>query len=434
MAFTTVRSATGVDFIGTPGVDVGVFVNENGNVVATGLGSDDVMTVNNADNIQRTTTLQGGEGNDQFVVNDDLSDFSINGNQGNDVVDLTFLTVSNGFVGGGGGADFIDGFDGEFLSVNVSGGAGADTLDFDEADLVLTTINGGDGNDTIIIQDGALLVPPETQNLNGSSVNGNAGNDIIRAVNLQATLFGDNFFGAGSGDDTIDFFNATTDSGSAGTGRGFDLNGGSGNDTITGSTEDDTISGGADNDSIFGGFGEDTILAGAGNDIVFADDDVITGGAGADDYRNAGGASIFNITAIANSAAATSGTTRTFDTFNLYGNFFGADELDITAVTNQLAGGQYVGAATTAAQVNLGGVGAFADFGALKTALDGFFLAASTTNTIRSYTFSAAVGAAGSPVLNYLWIQDSQSSYSSADLLFQTTALGSISGGFITVA
>lgn len=429
MAFTTVRSATGVDFIGTPGVDVGVFVNETGNVVATGLGSDDVMTVNNADNIQRSTTLQGGEGNDQFFINDDLANSSINGNQGNDTIDLRFLTVSNSFIGGGGGADLIDGFDGEFLNVNASAGAGADTLNLDDADLVLSTINGNDGNDTIIIQDGAFL---GAQNLNSSSINGNAGNDIIRAVNLRATLFGDNFFGAGAGDDTIDFFGATSDSGSAGTGRGFNLNGGSGNDTITGSTEDDTISGGADNDSIQGQLGEDTILAGAGDDLIFADDDVITGGAGADDYRFAGGTSTFVITAIANSAAATSGTTRTFDTFFGYGNFGGTDELDITAVTNQLAGGQYVGPATTAAQANLGALGAFTDFGTLKTALDGFFLGASNTNTIQTYTFSAAID--GGPVLNYLWIQDSQSSYSSADLLFQTTALGSIPGGFITVA
>ncbi len=429
MAFTTVRSASGVDFIGTPGVDVGVFFDEIGNVLATGLGGNDVITVQNSNNIQRTTTLEGGTGDDRINVGPSLSDSSINGNDGRDTIVFFGNTVSNSFIGGGAGADDLDLRFTQILATLVTGGSGADLINLLDSDLALSTINGGDGNDTIILQTAAGAA---RQILNTSSINGNGGNDVITARFLNASLFGDNFIGAGAGDDTIDFFGATSDDYSAGTARGFNLNGGSGNDVITGSTEDDTISGGADNDTINGGLGDDTILAGAGDDLINAENDVITGGAGADVYNWAGGASTFLIAAVANSAAATSGTARTFDSFVPYGAFFGADELNITAVTNQLAGGQYIGAALTANVVNIGALGATASFATIKTALDAGAFAASSVNQIQAYTFSANINGAG--VTNYLWVQDSQSAYSSSDLLFQTAAIGSITAADIIVA
>jgi hypothetical protein len=134
--------------------------------------------------------------------------------------------------------------------------------------------------------------------------------------------------------------------------------------------------------------------------------------------------SIFFINAVGESAADTSGTARTFDSFVDYSGFVAGDSLNISAVTNQLAGGMYVGAGL-AASSNLGAFGPFTDFAGLKAALDlpAVVAAASDTGTIRTYTFSATIaGTAG----NYLWIQDSQRAFTSSDLLFQTKNIGSI--------
>lgn len=440
MAFTTVRSATGVDFIGTPGVDVGVIFDETGNVTLSGLGDGDVIQVNNSTLIQRTTSINGGDGADQITFNTSISDSSINGNMGADTIVL-YGSVANSFVGGGDGSDTISGGM-QYLSSKIEGGAGSDTITVTN-NLASATINGGDGNDIITVNnttpatiiatinggegnDKIMFGMGGNQTFNNVSINGNAGDDIIDGMNLNVTLAGTNFIGGGAGNDTINFSNATTDNGAAGFARGFDLTGGSGNDVITGSSDRDVIWGNADNDTISGGTGTDTIYAGAGNDRINVENDRIIGGLGADDYVfvPAGGNSIFFINAVGESAAATSGTARTFDSFVEYSGFIAGDSLNISAVTNQLAGGVYVGAGL-AASSNLGSFGPFTDFAGLKAALDlpAVVATASDTGTIRTYNFSATVaGTAG----NYLWIQDSQRAFTSSDLLFQTKNIGSI--------
>jgi len=440
LAFTTVRSATGVDFIGTPGVDVGVIFDETGNVTLSGLGDGDVIQVNNSTLIQRTTSINGGDGADQITFNTSISDSSINGNMGADTIVL-YGSVANSFVGGGDGSDTISGGM-QYLSSIIEGGAGSDTITVTN-NLASATINGGDGNDIITVNNTAPATIIATinggdgndkimfgmggnQTFNNVSINGNAGDDIIDGMNLNVTLAGTNFIGGGAGNDTINFSNATTDNGAAGFARGFDLTGGSGNDVITGSSDRDAIWGNADNDTISGGTGTDTIYAGAGNDRINVENDRIIGGLGADDYVfvPAGGNSIFFINAVGESAAATSGTARTFDSFVEYSGFIAGDSLNISAVTNQLAGGVYVGAGL-AASSNLGSFGPFTDFAGLKAALDlpAVVATASDTGTIRTYNFSATVaGTAG----NYLWIQDSQRAFTSSDLLFQTKNIGSI--------
>lgn len=440
MAFTTVRSATGVDFIGTPGVDVGVIFDETGNVTLSGLGDGDVIQVNNSTLIQRTTSINGGDGADQITFNTSISDSSINGNMGADTIVL-YGSVANSFVGGGDGSDTISGGM-QYLSSIIEGGAGSDTITVTN-NLASATINGGDGNDIITVNNTAPATIIATinggdgndkimfgmggnQTFNNASINGNAGDDIIDGMNLNVTLTGTNFIGGGAGNDTINFSNATTDNGAAGFARGFDLTGGSGNDVITGSSDRDAIWGNADNDTISGGTGTDTIYAGAGNDRINVENDRIIGGLGADDYVfvPAGGNSIFFINTVGESAAATSGTARTFDSFVEYSGFIAGDSLNISAVTNQLAGGVYVGAGL-AASSNLGSFGPFTDFAGLKAALDlpAVVATASDTGTIRTYNFSATVaGTAG----NYLWIQDSQRAFTSSDLLFQTKNIGSI--------
>ena len=428
MAFTTVRSATGVDFIGTPGVDVGVIFDETGSVTLSGLGDADVIQVNNSSAIQRTTSINGGDGADQITFVTSISDSSINGNKGADTI-AVFGSIANSFVGGGEGSDIIAGGL-QYLASKIEGGAGSDSITV-AVNLALATVNGGDGNDTIRVNPGGNQV------FNNSSINGNAGADVIDGTFLNVTLSGANFIGGGSGDDTINFSNATTDNNAAGFAMGFDLTGGSGNDVINGSNDADTIWGNADNDTITGGSGTDTIYAGAGNDRINAWNDRITGGLGADDFVFVNGVSTFFVNTIGESAAATTGTVRTFDSFAPYGGFAGGpngDFLNISAVTNQLAGGQYTGG-TLAASNQIGpaavpGFGTFANFADLKTQLDLTNQAASTTGTIRTYTFNARIAGVDS---SYLWIQDSQSTFTSSDLLFQTSSLGSIAASQITL-
>lgn len=433
MAFTTVRSASGVDFIGTPGVDVGVIFDETGNVTLSGLGDADLIQVSNSTNIQRTATINGGDGDDQIFFGTNISDSSINGNKGADIIEVDD-SVSNSFIGGGEGSDNI--FGGvQFLASKIEGGAGADSIEIAD-NLALATVNGGDGNDSIDLTPFGFI---GTQTFNNSSINGNAGADVINGVDLNVTLSGSNFIGGGSGDDTINFTNATTDKGAAGFAMGFNLTGGSGSDVINGSNDNDTIWGNADNDTITGSLGKDTVYAGAGNDRVIAFDDMITGGLGADDFVFGGGVSTFVINAVGESAAATSGTARTFDSFAPYGTFFADDFLDISAVTNQLAGGQYTGGGIASSN-NLGPFTA-TDFAGLKSLLDALPVGgglnqvnASTTSGINAYNFQATIGTGALAVTaTYLWIQDSQKAYSSSDLLFQTTNLGSIGASQITL-
>ena len=69
------------------------------------------------------------------------------------------------------------------------------------------------------------------------------------------------------------------------------LNGGTGNDTITGGNGSDTIRGGQGNDTLCGGRGKDTLRGGAGNDSLAGGqgNDTLSGGRGKDTLRGGAG-------------------------------------------------------------------------------------------------------------------------------------------------
>ena len=134
------------------------------------------------------------------------------------------------------------------------------------------------GND--IIRFNGLTIPV--------NVDGGTGNDHLYGSSASDLLIGgpgnDRLYG-GSGDDTLI------------AGAGYDyLDGGSGNDFIDGGDDNDRLYGQSGNDSILGGTGEDRIFAGIGNDLAdggadvdYIDgslgDDMLIGGDG-DDYLN----------------------------------------------------------------------------------------------------------------------------------------------------
>lgn len=145
-------------------------------------------------------------------------------------------------------------------------------------------VNGGAGNDTIISGNG------------NDTLNGEAGNDFIDGGN------GADIINGGADTDTVDYstrnvgVNATLEGfandGQSGEGDniGSDIeiiNGGWGNDYITGNLSDAVarvLNGNAGNDTVIGGLGADQINGGTGNDLIngYGGNDIIHGGAGDD--------------------------------------------------------------------------------------------------------------------------------------------------------
>lgn len=130
-----------------------------------------------------------------------------------------------------------------------------DTTTAKDMDL---TIIGGSNNDTIGMTVVAATAATETSNI----VLAGAGNDTITIKGTGTVdsnivkVYGED------GDDKIDA------SGLNANAKEIILDGGAGNDTITGSALVDTIVGGAGNDTIISGLGADKITLGAGNDTV----------------------------------------------------------------------------------------------------------------------------------------------------------------------
>ncbi len=158
-------------------------------------------------------------------------------------------TSSNNILAGGSLADTINGLGGNDY---LTGAGGNDTL------------NGGDGNDTLYGGDGTDLL------------NGGAGVDtVLYTVNttplvVDLALGRVTFLGQSWSPETlISIENIET---------------GSGNDTITGSSVANLITANGGADYLFGAGGGDTLLGGDGNDTLYGGDgtDLLNGGAGVD--------------------------------------------------------------------------------------------------------------------------------------------------------
>jgi Ca2+-binding RTX toxin-like protein len=110
------------------------------------------------------------------------------------------------------------------------------------AGIKTISVQTGDRDDTIAL-DAATIPGTITENLDGGS-----GNDTVTGANTPGTLNG------GSGDDSV-------------SGRGT-LNAGSGNDVLTGSPLADNLRGSSGRDTLDGGFGADDISGGSNTDTL----------------------------------------------------------------------------------------------------------------------------------------------------------------------
>jgi len=182
---------------------------------------------------------------------------------------------------GGAGHDILIGGEGADA---LSGGEGNDTLVIDAADLA-RTVDGGAGYDTLVA-DGATGITLTLGNHAAEAAIGTDHGDTLIGNDDDLTVFSEAatitrsgtiisgwvpigyHLDGGKGDDTL--------TGAANADR---LIGGEGVDTLTGNDGDDTLIGGAGNDSLRGGTGDDVYIynRGDGDDVIWD-----TGSAGGD--------------------------------------------------------------------------------------------------------------------------------------------------------
>ena len=268
---------------------------------------------------------------DPLTIEFDAEILSVNGNGGNDVIVPTGPTAIQTFLEGGGGDDEVTGANGVDGIVGgegadvLEGGAGIDQLFGDAGDDLL---GGGDGNDRLLGgADNDRLVGDGGQD----QAFANEGSDVIAwnegdgsdGVSGEAGFDRLEVNGSGAGDDfdlvpelgitrlkrtnltpfAIDFLSLTIPAERTGgieevatnTGAGNDtftvspgladmgvlVDGGVGDDELTGAEEANFFLGGTGNDTIALGGGEDFVNGQAGDDRLFARDgesDVVNGG------------------------------------------------------------------------------------------------------------------------------------------------------------
>lgn len=274
-----------------------------------------------------------GGGNDTFTQGNNLlnSFVSLDGttlaNDGND----TFLTggqiiINSEIVGRGGNDTIATAATGLFLNGStVNGNTGDDTIFMGGS--ASSFVYGGQGTDTIATNAGAA---------NSSSsvlINGNKGSD---SITLGASGFASGSVYGGNGNDTITAAAVTTAAAAVlqTTDAGVFLSGDLGDDNITGSNGVDTIEGGDGNDVLGGGTGIDGISGGAGNDNITggAAGDNIAGGAGNDVFITANGSSV--LTAAAPSVGFDSITDFVANTGTTAANTINGDRIQFSTAVN----------------------------------------------------------------------------------------------------
>lgn len=319
----------------------------------TGLGGDD--------------TLNGNDGNDLFRVTGAADGFdTVNGGAGTDTI---AATANNAVIGltALSGVETIT--SGGFTGVTIAGSTAANTLDFTSVTLSgIVRIDGGAGNDSISGSGGNDTIRgsagDDTINAGGGNdtieftgtasgfdaVNGGAGTDTISAL-ANSTVIGlsalsgveaitaGTFTGVlvrGSGNaDTLDFSNVTLTNITR-------IEGGAGNDVLTGNSAANTIWGGTNNDTVNGGAGNDSLLGDAGNDTLIggAGNDTLNGGADIDtvDYS----ANTVNQTISLATTAAQTISSGDVDTISNVENVIGGsgnDTITGSTAANTLNGG-----------------------------------------------------------------------------------------------
>ncbi|WP_448660079.1 calcium-binding protein [Sphingomonas sp. CJ99] len=286
-------------------------VGTNSDNVLEGRGGDDILVAYSGNDIMR-----GGVGNDTYYVHSTSQQVSELAGQGYDdvlsyvsytlpdhVEDLELLllngppTSSSAREGTGNALD--NWITGNSLANVLRGLDGDDTLIGEEGDDLLIggsgadDLRGGDGFDTVSY---AAATAGVTVNLLGA---GTPGEDSIEGVEsvigsahadrMIGSLTGDRLAGGEGGDVLLGLYGTDT---LLGEGGDDVLSGGHGADRIEGGAGRDVLFAHEQGDAAFGGDeGGNELLGGDGNDILVSwnsvatgNDDILTGGAGADRF------------------------------------------------------------------------------------------------------------------------------------------------------
>lgn len=269
--------------------NIQVLIGTNGNDILTG------SYTKTGNLLKDSNTIYGGDGNDQIFTGV-IGNTNIYGGAGNDIITVTkYIDNKQDIIDGGVGIDtFIfaasptvynldmgqDGLGGYFAPNNFSdyttgaypGGLGAYvTLNNIENITILNTNYNGTifaSNENNIIVANSM---PSTNTIDyrwaGKSTIGAA-----QGVTVDLTVTSGFNVTGGSGNDTISNFDH--------------VNGSDYNDTITGNANANTLQGGNGNDILNGGGANDTLVGGAGIDTLNGDngDDLLKGGADGDKF------------------------------------------------------------------------------------------------------------------------------------------------------
>jgi Ca2+-binding RTX toxin-like protein len=333
--FTITANGTRVRFDRVSPAPFSLDIGTTENLVLSANGGDDVITAGNGLAGLIKLTLDGGAGNDTITGGD--GDDVLIGGDGDDVItggrgsDTAQLGAGNDtFVWNpGDGSDVVDGQDGfdtllfnganvsENISISANHGrvkltrdVGTVTMDLSSIEQIELSARGG--TDNIVVGDltgtGVTQVEIDLAGTPGTgvgdgqadtvTVNGTSGSDLISLTNSDVARVFVNGLpeqvtidGADSDSDTLvvnglggnDTINASLLSANW---IKLTIDGGAGNDTITGSAGDDFLLGGDGNDTVTGGRGNDVAFLGNGNDTFVWNpgdgSDVVEGQAGTD--------------------------------------------------------------------------------------------------------------------------------------------------------
>jgi Ca2+-binding RTX toxin-like protein len=252
-----------------------------------------------------TVTMLGGTGDDFLQVN---SGGIVGGAAGIDANGVVVgQVVGDAFMDGGDGNDqLVSGFGNDV----IRGGAGNDTYTWPPGTLS-DKWDGGTGNDTVIIIGNdtfkgqpagdafKLTADPTTghvlfqrtnlvqfsvdiANTENIVLKPGAGDDVVTIGDLTgAKSLKTVTVLAGDGNDTVD---ASAQKNASIT---LLVDGGNGDDVLTGGAGINVINGGAGNDTINGGTGANVLIGGDGNDSLTSNGkyDVLIGGSGADTFK-----------------------------------------------------------------------------------------------------------------------------------------------------
>jgi Ca2+-binding RTX toxin-like protein len=232
---------------GTTGKDNPLW-GTSGNDSIYGLAGDDRIITNDGDDY-----VEAGDGDDEVNSFKDL-----NGQY------LFYPSTGKSTIYGNSGNDLLTGKSGKDT---IYGGTGNDELHGNDDDDLLY---GDEGNDTIASGAG------------NDQIFGGVGDDFVLTEGGSDTVT------VGDGDDWVNsFFNKTVDWFYYTYSGGIKVNGGDGNDTLTGTTDDDRLFGESGNDNLTGLTGNDYLDGGTGNDKLsgWAGNDTLVGGEGDDELN-----------------------------------------------------------------------------------------------------------------------------------------------------